>query len=67
MVKLDYRTNNPRWGLRGMKFENWESYSFTLGYLSNPNHYNNKHPYGQTCGKYQVTRYYLPLNCEAER
>jgi len=44
MVKLDYRTNNPRWGLRGMKFENWESYSFTLGYLSNPNHYNNKHP-----------------------
>lgn len=45
MVKLDYRTNNPRWGLRGMKFENWESYSFTLGYLSNPNHYNNKHPY----------------------
>ena len=45
MVKLDYRTNNPRGGLRGMKFENWESYSFTLGYLSNPNHYNNKHPY----------------------
>lgn len=45
MVKLDYRTNNPRWGLRGMKFENWKSYSFTLGYLSNPNHYNNKHPY----------------------
>ena len=47
MVKLDYRTNNPRWGLRGMKFDNWESYSFTLGYLSNPDHYNNKHPYAR--------------------
>lgn len=45
MVKLDYRTNNPRWGLTGIKFENWESYSFTLGYLSNPAHYDNKHPY----------------------
>lgn len=45
MVTLDYRTNNPRWGLSGMKFENWESYSFTLGYLSNLDHYNNKHPY----------------------
>ena len=46
MVKLDYRTNNPRWGLKGMKFSDWESYSFTLGYLSNLEHYNNKHPYG---------------------
>lgn len=47
MVKLDYRTNNPRWGWRGMKFEDWESFSFTLGYLSNPDHYNNKHPYAR--------------------
>ena len=47
MVKLDYRTNNPRWGLKGMKFENWESYSFTLGYLSNLSHYDNKHPYNR--------------------
>lgn len=53
MVKLDYRTNNPRWGLRGMKFENWESYSFTLGYLSNPNHYNNKHPYAHNANDEQ--------------
>ena len=45
MVTLDYRTNNPRWGLRGVYFKNWESYSFTLGYLSNPNHYNNLNPY----------------------
>lgn len=45
MVKLDYRTNNPRWGWRGIRFASWESYSYTLGYLSNPNHYNNLHPY----------------------
>lgn len=45
MVTLDYRTNNPRWGWSGIKFENWESYSFTLGYLSNPDHYKNKYPY----------------------
>ena len=44
MVKLDYRTNNPRWGWRGIKFEDWESFSFTVGYLSNLDHYNNKHP-----------------------
>lgn len=23
MVKLDYRTNNPRWGLKGVQFDNW--------------------------------------------
>ena len=45
MVQLDYRTNNPRWGLKGMKFESWESYAFTLGYLSNPDHYDNQRPY----------------------
>lgn len=47
MVKLDYRTNNPRWGLRGIRFDNLESYSFTLGYLSNLDHYNNEHPYAR--------------------
>lgn len=41
MITLDYRTNNPRWGLRGIVFQSWESYSYTLGYLSNPNHYVN--------------------------
>lgn len=44
MVTLDYRTNNPRWGLRGIVFQSWESYSYTLGYLSNPNHYVNITP-----------------------
>ncbi len=38
MVTLDYRTNNPRWGLRGIEFSNWQSYAFTIGYLSNPAH-----------------------------
>lgn len=47
MVKLDYRTNNPRWGWKGVKFDNWESYSFTLGYLSNLAHYDNQHPYAR--------------------
>ena len=47
MVKLDYRTNNPRWGLKGICFESWESYSLTLGYLSNPDHYNNLHAYSR--------------------
>lgn len=44
MVTLNYKTNNPRWGIRGVEFQNWESYSFTLGYLSNPKHYVNFHP-----------------------
>lgn len=44
MVTLDHRTNNPRWGWAGMLFSNWESYSFTLGYLSNPDHYDNISP-----------------------
>lgn len=38
MVQLDYQTINPRWGLRGIKFSNWQNYSFILGYLSNPAH-----------------------------
>lgn len=47
MVQLDYRTKNPRWGIKGMVFKNWESYSFTLGYLSNLKHYTNTCPH--TC------------------
>lgn len=38
MVQLDYQTNNPRWGISGIKFSSWQSYSFALGYLSNPAH-----------------------------
>lgn len=39
MAKLDYRANNPRWGYRGLVFENWENFSLTLGFLSNRIHY----------------------------
>lgn len=47
MIQLDYRTLNPRWGIRGIKFESWESYSLTLGYLSNLDHYYNLNPHQQ--------------------
>lgn len=41
-MRLDYRTDNPRWGLSGMKFSNWENFSQTLGFLCNKqNHINN--------------------------
>lgn len=39
MIKLDYQTRNPRWELRGIKFSSWQSYTFTLGYLTNLNNY----------------------------
>lgn len=38
MITLDYQTNNARWGWSGICFEDWESYSVVLGYLSNPQH-----------------------------
>lgn len=41
MIQLDYQTNNRRWGITGLKFSSWESYSFILGYLSNKDHYVN--------------------------
>ncbi len=39
MITLDYRTDNPRWGLSGMKFTNWGNFALTLGFLSNIDHY----------------------------
>ncbi len=39
MARLDYRAHNPRWGYRGLVFENWENFSLTLGFLSNIIHY----------------------------
>ena len=38
---LNYKTNNPRWGLSRIEFQSWTRYSFILGYLSNPEHYRN--------------------------
>lgn len=46
MIKLDYRTYNPRWGLSGIHFKNWEGYCLTLGFLANINHH----------------KYYSPIN-----
>ena len=39
MVKLDYQTNNPRWGWSGMEFTDWSSYVLTIGFLSNIRHF----------------------------
>lgn len=41
MVKLDYQTNNPRWGWSGLEYTSWINYAFALGYLSNIVHYQN--------------------------
>ncbi|MBP3277027.1 hypothetical protein [Kandleria sp.] len=41
MIKLDYQTNNPRWGWSGIKYSSWEKYAFCLGYLTNIQHYRN--------------------------
>ena len=41
MIQLDYRTNNPRWGLSGIEYSSWENFAFALGYLANAIHYRN--------------------------
>lgn len=41
MIKLDYQTNNRRWGWSGMEYSTWENYAFALGFLANINHYRN--------------------------
>ena len=41
MIQLDYRTNNPRWGLSGIAYRSWENFAFALGYLANTIHYRN--------------------------
>lgn len=35
MIKLDYQTNNRRWGWSGLEYSCWENYAFALGYLAN--------------------------------
>lgn len=35
MIKLDYQTNNRRWGWSGIEYSSWENYAFALGYLAN--------------------------------
>lgn len=41
MITLDYRTDNPRWGLSGIEYGSWEEFAFALGYLANEEHYRN--------------------------
>lgn len=41
MITLDYRTDNPRWGLSGIRYSSWEEFAFALGYLANELHYRN--------------------------
>lgn len=41
MITLDYRTDNPRWGLSGIRYSSWETFAFALGYLANELHYRN--------------------------
>lgn len=38
-MRLDYRTNNPRWGWSGIFFPDYENLSLTLGFLSNIRHF----------------------------
>ncbi len=39
MISLDYTTNNSRWGISGVRFNNIIEYAETLGFLSNIRHY----------------------------
>lgn len=41
MIKLDYKTDNPRWGRSGIEYSSWEAFAFALGYLANELHYRN--------------------------
>lgn len=41
MITLDYRTDNPCWGLSGIRYSSWEAFAFALGYLANELHYRN--------------------------
>lgn len=43
MIKLDYQTNNPRWGWSGIEYTSWENYAYALGYLANECHYHNRY------------------------
>lgn len=46
MIALDYRTDNPRWGISGIEYSTWGDFAFALGYLANEIHYRNKNSNG---------------------
>lgn len=39
MIELDFTTDNPRWGISGILFQDKKEYSKTLGFLTNIRHY----------------------------
>lgn len=38
-MRIDFNTNNPRWGISGISFATLEEYVYVLGFLSNIRHY----------------------------
>ena len=38
-MRIDFRTNNPRWGVSGISFATLEEYVYVLGFLTNIRHY----------------------------
>lgn len=46
MIMLDYMSINRRWGESGLRYSSWINYAFSLGYLSNIDHYFNSNENG---------------------
>ncbi|MBZ2067371.1 hypothetical protein K1I94_10795 [Streptococcus sanguinis] len=40
-MRIDFSTNNPRWGISGISFATLEEYVYVLGFLTNARHYQN--------------------------
>lgn len=38
-MRIDFSTNNPRWGISGISFATLEEYVYVLGFLTNTRHY----------------------------
>lgn len=38
-MKINFKSNNPRWGYSGISFTDLEEYAFVLGFLTNIHHY----------------------------
>lgn len=38
-MKINFKSNNPRWGYSGISFIDLEEYAFVLGFLTNIHHY----------------------------
>ena len=49
-MRIDFRTNNPRWGVSGLSFATLEEYVYVLGFLANSRHYQSYN--GLPCSNY---------------